>query len=113
MKPDEKINHAIQKIEIEDFGIKDRNKLNFWISMVEKYDYNRIISICLRAGTTHEVAERIASEIDNGLNDEDKETISMSAVRKIIFALIYHCQNYQIQSLIHQALLLILFLLIL
>ncbi|MCX8158893.1 MAG: anaerobic ribonucleoside-triphosphate reductase [Candidatus Pacearchaeota archaeon] len=89
MRAEEKINNAIQKIEIDDFGIKDKNKLNFWISMVEKYDYNKIISICLRAGTTHEIAERIASEIDSGLSDEDRETISMSAVRKLIFALLY------------------------
>ncbi|MBI2629619.1 anaerobic ribonucleoside-triphosphate reductase [Candidatus Pacearchaeota archaeon] len=85
----EKINSALEKIEIEDFKIKDRGKINFWLSMVERYDYDKIVSICLRSGTTPEIAERIANEIDSNFDEDDKKAILMSEVRKLIFALLY------------------------
>ncbi|MFH1501005.1 MAG: anaerobic ribonucleoside-triphosphate reductase [archaeon] len=80
---------VMEKIEIDDFSLKDRSKLNFWLSMVEKYDFDKVISICLRAGTTPEIAERIAREIDSNLEEEDKHVVPMSEVRRLIFALLY------------------------
>jgi len=88
-KINEKINGAMEKIEVDSFSVKDRSKLNFWLSMVERYDYDKIISICLRAGTTSEIAERIAGEIDNNFDEEEKNTVLMSEIRKLIFALLY------------------------
>ncbi|PIN78096.1 anaerobic ribonucleoside-triphosphate reductase [Candidatus Woesearchaeota archaeon CG10_big_fil_rev_8_21_14_0_10_34_12] len=83
------VNNVMQKIEVDNFSSKDKANLNFWLSMVEKYDYDKILSICLSAGTTPDIAERIANEIDVNLNEEDKEIVSMSEVRKLIFALLY------------------------
>jgi len=83
------VSKVIQKIEVENFSSKDKAKLNFWLSMVEKYDYDKIISICLSVGTTPDIADRIASEIDVNLSEEDKEIVSMSEIRKLIFALLY------------------------
>jgi len=88
-KINEKIDHALQKIEIDEFNVNDKNKLNFWLSVVEKYDCDKVVSICLRAGTTPEIAERIASEIDNGFDKDEKGRVLMSEIRKLIFALLY------------------------
>ncbi|MEM2954933.1 MAG: anaerobic ribonucleoside-triphosphate reductase [Candidatus Nanoarchaeia archaeon] len=89
VKINDKINEAMQKLEVDEFNIKDRNKLNFWLSMIEKYDYDKIVSICLRAGTTPEIAEKIAKEIDSNFDEDEKKTILMSNIRKLIFALLY------------------------
>lgn len=85
----EKIEDAMQKIEIDEFNTHDKNKLNFWLSMVEKYDINKVVSICLRAGTTPEIAETIADEIDASFDEEDKHRVLMSEIRRLIFALLY------------------------
>ena len=58
-----KINNIMQKIEADNFSLKEKNKINFWLSAVEKYSYSRVVSICLKAGTTSEIAEKIAGEI--------------------------------------------------
>ncbi|MCX6749066.1 MAG: anaerobic ribonucleoside-triphosphate reductase [Candidatus Pacearchaeota archaeon] len=89
MKIGEKINTALDRIEIDSFGLKDKSRLNFWLSSVEKYSYDKVMSLCLRAGTTQEIADRIAGEIDNNFDEDDKSTISMSGIRKLIFALLY------------------------
>ncbi|HTY44238.1 MAG TPA: anaerobic ribonucleoside-triphosphate reductase [Patescibacteria group bacterium] len=84
-----KVDKIIQKIEIDNFSLKEKSKINFWLSAVEKYNYSKIVSICMRAGTTPEIAEKIANEIDENFNDDDKSTIAMSEIRKLIFALLY------------------------
>jgi len=84
-----KVDKIMEKIEIEDFNFKDKGKLNFWLSMVEKYSYNKVVSICLRAGTTPDIAEKIAREIDENFDEEDRNIVSMSEIRKLIFALLY------------------------
>ncbi len=89
MRIGEKINQAMEKIEIDEFNVKDRGKINFWISSVEKYSYDKVMSLCLRAGTTQEIAEKIANEIDSNFDEDDRVTISMSEIRKLIFALLY------------------------
>ena len=88
-KISEKIETAMQKIEVEDFKRKDKDKLNFWLSMRERYNYDKVISTCLKAGTTSEIAEKIAKEVDANFNEEDKRMLLMSEVRKLIFALLY------------------------
>ena len=88
-KNNKKIDKIMQKIEVDDFGLKDMSKLNFWLSMVEKYSYDKIVSICLRAGTTSEIAEKIAGEIDSNFTEEEKTTITMSEIRKLIFTFLY------------------------
>lgn len=85
----EKVDNAMQKIEADDFGIKDKGKLNFWLSSVERYSYDKIISLCTRAGTTSDIAEKIANEIDSHFDDEERNIVTMSEVRKLIFALLY------------------------
>ncbi len=89
MRPNEKIDQAMEKIEIDEFGIKDKSKLNFWLSSVEKYSQDKVLAVCTRAGTTQEIAEKIAQEIDSNFDEDDKATISMSEIRKLIFALLY------------------------
>lgn len=89
VKMDGKVDRVMEKIEADEFALRDRSKLNFWLSMVEKYDYDKIISICLRAGTTSEIAERIANEIDRNFEEEEKDTVLMSEIRRLIFALLY------------------------
>lgn len=86
---EDKVEKIMQKIEMDNFSIKEKSKINFWLSAVEKYSYSKIISICMRAGTTSEIAERIAAEIDENFSEEDKTTIAMSEIRKLIFALLY------------------------
>jgi len=73
----------------DEFTAKDKGRLNFWISMIEKYDYNAIVEVCLRAGTTPEIADKIAKEIDAGLTEQEKETVKMSDIRKYIFTKLY------------------------
>ncbi len=84
-----KINNAMEKIEVDEFAEKDKSKLNFWLSMVERYSPEKIASICLRAGTTPEIAEKISNEIDRNFDEDDRKTVSMSEVRRLIFALLY------------------------
>lgn len=80
---------AINEIEIADFKTKDREQIHFWLSMVERYSYEKVVSICLRAGTTSEIAEKIAKEIDGNFDAEEKKDVLMSEIRKLIFALLY------------------------
>ncbi|MBM3234169.1 hypothetical protein FJZ19_03675 [Candidatus Pacearchaeota archaeon] len=84
-----KVDKVMEKIETEEFGQKDKSKLNFWLSMVERYNYDKVISICIRAGTTPEIAEKIANTIDSGLDEDDRRIVTMSEIRKLIFALLY------------------------
>ncbi|MEK6827515.1 MAG: hypothetical protein AABX99_03465, partial [Nanoarchaeota archaeon] len=56
---------------------------------IERYNYSEVISICLKAGTTSEIAERIANEIDYTLSEEEKLTIPMSEIGKLIFTLLH------------------------
>ncbi len=81
--------NGIQKMDMDEFDIKDKNKLNFWFSAIEEYGYDKVVSTCLETGTTPVIAERIAREIDANFTDEEKETILMSHVRKLIFSLLY------------------------
>lgn len=84
-----KVDKVMEKIEVDSFSQKDKSKLNFWLSMVEKYSYDKIVSICLRAGTTPEIAEKIANTIDSNFDEDDKHVVAMSEIRKLIFALLY------------------------
>jgi len=84
-----KVDKVMEKIEVDSFGQKDKSKLNFWLSMVEKYNYDKVISICMRAGTTPEIAEKIANTIDSSLDEDDRQIVAMSEIRKLIFALLY------------------------
>ena len=56
---------------------------------MERYNHSDIVSICLESGTTTEIAEKIANEIDYLLSEEEKLTIAMFEVRKIIFTLLH------------------------
>ena len=82
-----KVEKVMERIEVDDFSFKDRSKLNFWLSTVEKYSFDKVSSICMRAGTTPEIAEKIAAEIDNNFTEDDRNIVSMSEIRKLIFAL--------------------------
>ncbi len=69
---------------IEDFSAVDRNNINFWLSQLERYSPEKVISICLQVGTTREIAEEIADEIDKYADSR----IRMSEIRPLIFSLL-------------------------
>ncbi|MFZ5955601.1 MAG: anaerobic ribonucleoside-triphosphate reductase [Nanoarchaeota archaeon] len=69
--------------------IMNRNEINIMLSRVEKYDYDKIISLCIRAGTNPEVAEKIANEIDQSFDEDDKSRLSMSEIKGFLFAMLY------------------------
>jgi len=69
---------------IEDFSAVDRNNINFWLSQLERYSPEKVISICLQVGTTRKIAEEIADEIDKYADSR----IRMSEIRPLIFSLL-------------------------
>ncbi len=67
---------------VKDFYAADKKGINFWISKMEKYSKERVISSCLKAGVSKDVAKEIAEEVDKYAESRMK----MSDVRPIIFA---------------------------
>ena len=78
-----KINgNVINDKTMKDFYASDKNSINFWISKLEKYSKDRVISSCLKVGVNREIAEEIADNVDRYVD----ENMRMSEVRPLIFA---------------------------
>ncbi|MBU0929962.1 MAG: anaerobic ribonucleoside-triphosphate reductase [Nanoarchaeota archaeon] len=59
--------------------------LNFWISQLEKYDRNKVVTDCLLAGTDEQTANIIANKIDQIISPQMK----MSDIRPIILSTLH------------------------
>lgn len=69
---------------VEDFYQTDKANINFWLARMQRYDKEKVLAVCQRAGASDQTAASIAAQIDRYVDSRMK----MSDIRPLIFALL-------------------------
>jgi ribonucleoside-triphosphate reductase len=70
---------------VEEFLENEKSNLRFWIASTEQYSKSAVFEECITAGTTEEIANRIATEINKVVGED----AYMSNIRPLIFAFLH------------------------